>query len=176
MKQTLKNLLLIGVLISMPYSSAFAKAYARLGGTYSTQEAGSEGSESESKRMVMDIGGGHIWSNGATLGLLYATEKNEAGGASIDRKAYGPTVGWVTKSSDGPYVLFTYFLKVERSDNYEGSGMQLDLGYKFGGRTVGFAPQLTYRDLKYDKVSGASISPKTIDKKIEPLFVAWMDF
>lgn len=49
----------------------------------------------------MDIGAGHIWSNGFTLGLLYGTEKIESGGASLDRKAYGPTVGWVTSQSNG---------------------------------------------------------------------------
>lgn len=152
--------------------TAQAAGYMRLGGSYSSEESGSQGSTSNQSRTLLDVGAGYIWPAGWTLGALYATEKEKNETSSTDRTGIGPTVGFIGQS---PYILATYFLQLDREE-MEGKGFQIDLGYRFSVGKISFAPQLTYFDVAYDENNGASMDPKYIEKKIDPYFVLWFEF
>lgn len=165
----------IFLVASLYASTSFAEGYFRLGGVYLMDESGDEGDTSDSTRTLLDIGGGYISPKGWTIGALYGTEKLEVSGSSVDRTAMGPTVGWISRRESGPYILGTYFLSVER-DTLKGKGYQVDIGYKFALRRISFAPQLSYRSLTYDEISGQSLTPKYLEKKIDPYFVLLFEF
>lgn len=173
MKFLLRALLAI---VSITSLSAVADGYLKLGAMYMM---GAEGSDemNETSRTLLDLGAGYVWPKGWTLGALYGIEKRKYGEGTTDleRTSYGPTVGWITRDSDGPYILGSYFLKSERND-YEGTGYQVDLGYKFDLSKVALAMQVSYKGFEYTKSNGNSINPPYKEKYLDPYFVLMIEF
>jgi hypothetical protein len=58
----------------------------------------------------------------------------------------------------------------------EGSGFGLDVGYKFAIRRLALGFQLSKRTITYDKASGAAMSPKYVEDKLDPEFVMIVTF
>ncbi|MBX2989112.1 MAG: hypothetical protein KF802_14575 [Bdellovibrionaceae bacterium] len=149
---------------------ALAKGYARLGTMYNSTESGVEGSTGKSSKMNLELGAGWVGSSGWSLGALYAQEtQSSAGQDTLSQSGTGLTGGWIA-GDDGFYGLLTYFLSLSRGSE-KGTGLQVDLGYKFKAGKMSFAPQLSYRDFKF-----GNSSPKSISKTVSPLFVFWVDF
>ncbi len=172
-----KNTQVLVLVMSLFFAqSAFADGYLRFGGSYSTTKEGPESSTSDQSTTLLDIGGGLVSQSGWTVGALYATKKVKSGSFTLDRTGIGPTLGWISRKDFGFYILGTYFLELERSDDLEGSGYQIDLGYKMSLGRIAFAPQLSYRDLKYDKRNGQSLGLNYVDKGIDPYFVFLFQF
>ncbi len=153
-------------------TSASAEGYFRLGALYWSEEVGDPAVKSS--RTLLDLGGGYIWPSGLTLGGLYGTEKRKAGDSSWDRLSYGPTLGWMQKG-EGFYILGTYFFKSEYED-YEGTGIEADLGYRFKISSVGVGLQFAYKQFEYTKLNGASVSPAYKQTYIDPYFTFWFEF
>lgn len=154
----------------------FATGFLKLSGSYQSSESGSEGATNESSVTRLDLNAGVITQKGWVLGAMYGTDKYKSDGSTLDRTGIGPTLGWVSRKEMGPYILATYFLSLERSDDYEGKGFQVDLGYRFALRKVSISPQISYKDFTYDKVGGATLSPNFIDKRIDPYIALWIEF
>ncbi len=161
--------LFLALTVLIPLKS-FSKSYMKLGTIYMAENTGS-GSTS---RLWLDIGGGYLNPQGWNLGFLYSTEKsNYAGGSSVDRSSYGPTLGWSTTKDTGPYLLATYYLSSSKTNNSKGNGYQIDGGYKFALEKVSLALQLSQKHFKYDDQNGFA---GYTEDRIDPYFVVWVEF
>ncbi|PIT99220.1 MAG: hypothetical protein COT74_09430 [Bdellovibrionales bacterium CG10_big_fil_rev_8_21_14_0_10_45_34] len=116
-----------------------------------------------------DIRAGYVMPNGLYLGGVYAADtiSSRSGNTTTETKinAMGPTVGYVAENFS---VLGSYHLsstrEVGNTAKYEsGSGFQVDLGYRFNISSFAFGPHISYRQLKYTKLtsSGTEISGAT---------------
>lgn len=172
-----KNLVCGFLAVFLASTSAFADGYFKAGLMYMNDKSGTEGSEGDITRTLMDLGAGYIEPKGWTIGFLYSSDKYSSAGASVDRTAMGPTVGWMTTKDNGPYALATYFYTASYSSaSMTGSGYQLDFGYKFAIRKVAFGAQLSKKHITFDKSNGQAMDPKYIEDKLDPYFVMLVNF
>lgn len=160
------------------FSSArvLADGYFKFDGMYTFSKTKDGGGSSESTETLMNFGAGYISQKGWVIGGLYATEKVKSGGQTVDRTSMGPTVGWISRRENGFFILGTYFISSEFGNGYEGSGYEIDLGYKFKIRKVALAPQLSYKNFEYGELNGAKISPPDQLTKLDPYFVLLIEF
>lgn len=165
------------ILLSALFSSnlAHADGYFKAGLMYMNDKSGSEGTPGDTTRTMMDFGAGYHDPKGWVLGALYSSDKISSGGASADRTAMGPTVGWMTTKDNGPFIMATYFYTATYSP-MTGSGYKLDFGYKFMIGKVGLGAQLSKTTITYDKTNDTAMSPKYIEDKLDPFFVMIITF
>ncbi|HVK62784.1 MAG TPA: hypothetical protein VM432_14600 [Bdellovibrionales bacterium] len=166
---------ILGLLVSFNASMASANGYFRLGGMYTFSERGRD-DLSKTTRTLLDIGGGYVWTKGWTLGGLYQMDKVQSDSYTLDRTSYGPTAGWISQDSGGPYVLATYFFSSKRSDEYEGSGYQFDLGYRFPVKGIFLALQMSYKHFAYNKANGRELDPPYNENYLDPYIALMFDF
>lgn len=149
-----------------------AAGYVRIGAMYLSQKSGNEGSTpSEVTRTLTDFGGGAVSDQGWTLGLLYSTENVSPDGLS--RVSYGPTVGWITRKEDGPYILGTYLLSSKYTGYDTGTGYQIDLGLKMTFSKISLAPQISIKHYSYPASGGGA---KFVQDYVDPYFVLFFEF
>ncbi len=154
-------------------AQAQAASYARLGTVYMSQDNGGD----THARLLLDLGGGWIASNGFSLGFLYASEKNTiSNGSSYDRTSFGPNIGYASKREEGWYILGTYLMSTTTTTGLKGTGNQIDIGYKFQINKVSFAPQLSRKQFNYTTQDGNDLNPTYSEGRIDPYFVMWIDF
>lgn len=147
----------------------------KLGFLYLSTDTDSGGTKSESSRMLLDVNPAYIWPKGWAFGLLYGMDKSKNSGVASDRTSYGPSFGWITRKEYGPYVMASYLLKSEL-EQYEGDGIQADLGYKFPLRKIDLGFQLSYKMFNYKKLNGATLSTPYKENKIDPYFILMLQF
>lgn len=156
---------------------AEASGFVHLGAMYMTESVGSGSSTSDAERTLLDVGGGYISPKGWVAGFMYGTEKYERTGSDSNRTSIGPTLGWVSRKDNGPYVLGSYFLTLKMSPgDYKGNGTQFDIGYKFQIDRVAFAAQISKKNFTYTEGNGANLNPNFVDNKLDPYFVVWIEF
>ena len=153
-----------------------AAGYSRLALMYLSEKEGSEGSAVETSRTLIDFGAGHLFGNGFTLGGMYGSEKNETATQSLNRTGIGPTIGYMKSKSQGFYFLGTYFINPSATGGLKGTGTQLDIGYRFQLDKISIAPQFSKKSFKYTKMNDTELNPATVDDRIDPYFVVWIDF
>jgi hypothetical protein len=129
--------------------------------------------------IVLDVAGIYV-------GGLYRYEDSVSGGSNkIKGSAYGPSAGIVTRQFAliGTYLLNgerTYSAGAAESKLSQGKGVQFDVMYVAGvTETFGIGPQLTYRDVKFEKSTpfGAVENDNTVtETTIEPGIVLWWRF
>ncbi len=165
------SIVLAFILLSAP--AVLAASYMKLGAIYMADDDNGD----SRNRLVLDLAGGWIASNGFTAGFLYASEKNTVtNGVSADRTSFGPSLGYASKKEEGWYIIGTYFLSSTTTNELKGSGNQIDAGYKFLINKVSFAPQLSKKQFTYTSQYGNDLSPTYSVNRIDPCFVVWIDF
>ena len=157
-------------------TTSMAAGYSRLALMYLSEKEGSEGSAVETSRTLIDFGAGHLFGNGFTLGGMYGSEKNETATQSLNRTGIGPTIGYMKSKSQGFYFLGTYFINPSATGGLKGTGTQLDIGYRFQLDKISIAPQFSKKSFKYTKMNDTELNPATVDDRIDPYFVVWIDF
>lgn len=167
----LTYLVLLSVVVSG--SPAFAAGYFRLNALYLSEET-QQSSSSKTTRTLLDLGAGYTWPSGLTLGGLYGTEKRKSDSSSTDRTSYGPTIGYM-QSGEGFFLLGTYFLMSDY-EQLDGTGYEVDAGYRFKVSSVGVGLQIAYKHFEYNKSNGASFSPTIKQNYIDPYFAIWLEF
>lgn len=171
---SVKKILLL-IILAFPVSS-MAAGYTRLAVMYLSEKSGSEGSATETSRTLIDFGAGQLFNNGFTIGGLYGSEKNETSTQSINRTGIGPTIGYMRSKSKGFYILGTYFINPSATGGLKGTGSQIDIGYRFQLDKVSISPQFSKKSFKYTKMNDVTLNPASIDDRIDPYFVVWIDF
>lgn len=171
---SLKKILLV-VLLLLPIN-ALAGGYTRIGVMYLSEKIGSEGSAVETSRTLIDFGAGHVFGNGFTLGGMYGSEKYDQSTQTASRTGIGPTIGYMKSKSQGFYFLGTYFINPSMTGGLEGTGTQLDVGFRFALDKISIAPQFSKKSFKYTKANGFDLDPPIIDDRIDPYFVIWIAF
>lgn len=136
---------------------------------------------------------GYIMPGGLYLGGLYGIENGsgtESGtNTNMSANRYGVSLGFVMGSFN---LIGHYFLKGEFTSKVgdteykytDGSGTQLDLGWNFMiANTIGFGPQVTYRNLTYAKRTRTAAngtitegSNSYVRTEIEPRIAFWFLF
>lgn len=169
-----KNLLLVALLL-LPVN-VFAGGYTRIAFMYMSDKIGSEGSAVETSRTLIDFGAGHLFNNGFSLGGMYGSEKYDQSTQTLSRTGIGPTIGYMKSKTQGFYFLGTYFINPTMTGGFEGTGTQLDVGFRFALDKISIAPQLSKKTFKYTKVNGIDLDPTYIDDRIDPYFVIWIAF
>ena len=150
-----------------------AATYMKLGTAYMAEDNGGN----TRTRLLLDIGGGWIANSGFSLGFLYSSEKNSiSNGASADRTAIGPNIGYASKKESGWYALGTYFYSATTTTELKGTGNQIDIGYKFLINKVSFAPQLSKKQFTYTSQYGNDLNSNYTEGRVDPGFVMWLDF
>jgi len=171
---SVKNLLLVASLL-LPINT-FAGGYTRFSFMYLTEKIGVEGSAVETSRTLIDLGAGHLFNNGFTLGGMYGSEKYDQSTQTSSRTGIGPTIGYMKNKSSGFFFLGTYFVNPTMTGGYKGTGTQLDVGYRFALDKISIAPQFSKKSFKYDEANGVEQNPPLIDDRIDPYFVVWISF
>lgn len=169
-----KNLFLV-VLFLLPFK-AFAGGYTRISLMYLSEKIGTEGAAVETSRTLIDLGAGHLFSNGFTLGGLYGSEKYDQATQTSSRTGIGPTIGYMKSKSSGFFFLGTYFINPTMAGGYKGTGTQFDVGYRFALDKISIAPQFSKKSFKYDEANGIEQNPPLVDDRIDPYFVIWISF
>jgi hypothetical protein len=150
-----------------------------------TDDTGTTGN-SDTKTMLLDLKGAYLFTaQGIYVGALYKYADSTFTGGDLKGYELGPTVGW---TSNGWSVSGTYFFLGERKTTIGGTetkftepkGLQVDLAYThMFTPSFGFGPQLTYRNVTYDKsqVGGAgSTSAKLAEESLTPYFAFHFQF
>ena len=117
-------------------------------------KAKDDNSSSESNTMIYDLKLGYLPGSGLYLGAIY-TSRNHSGTLSDSGSATGASIGYFGDS--GFYGMAHYYFTATNGDYSDGTGYQADFGYLTevsGPFHVGV--ELTYRDLTYKKLNGAS--------------------
>lgn len=172
----MKIILVILSVISFFSFHAFAGGYFRIDGMYLSDSSGSEGSTTNSSRTLIDIGAGHLFGNGFTLGGMYGSEKRNYSTYTLDRVGVGPTIGYMKSKTQGFYFLGTYFINPTMTGGYSGTGYQLDIGFRFALDKISIAPQFSRKHFKFTEQNDVALSPAYIDDRIDPYFVIWIAF
>lgn len=121
-----------------------------------------------------------------TSGYSSATSNNTA---NSKRTSLGASLGYATETF---HVFLSYFVSSKwnldtvssagaNQYDYDGSGFQIDLGYKIPLWGFFVGPQLSYKMFTYDELvtnggSAAGINPKLEDTKLEPALVFYYFF
>lgn len=169
-----KNILL-AVLFLLPIN-AFASGYTRISVMYLSEKIGVEGSAVATSRTLIDLGAGHLFGNGFTLGGMYGSEKYDQSTQTASRTGIGPTIGYMKSKTAGFFFLGTYFINPTMTGGYKGTGTQLDVGYRFALDKISIAPQFSKKTFKYDEANGMEQNPPIVDDRIDPYFVIWIAF
>jgi hypothetical protein len=107
--------------------------------------------ESDGKTAIYDVKLGYLPGSGLYLGGIYTSRSDNALNASgTAASAMGGSVGYM--GSEGFFIMGHYLVTATSGEYKEGSGVQVDLGYKAGvssGWLVG--AELTYRSITYKK-------------------------
>lgn len=143
---------------------------------YRTEETKTEGgNETELTHTMFDIRLGYIMTSSFYLGAIYAQDTRDTGDNEFVRSSYGPTLGFI---KDEFVILFHYFISSEDDYEtvvYEGTGMQLDIGYYMRvGSSTRIGPQLSYKKFTYTKNKDGSLDKDREETRFEPYVAfAW---
>lgn len=139
---------------------------------YKSQETKAGSSESERTEMLFDLRLGYILDSSIYVGAIYAQDTIDTGNSEAVRSSYGPSVGFF---QDSFALLLHYFLSSELDDDstvYEGSGLQVDVGYYMKvGSNSSLGPQISWKKFTYNKLDGNTLSPKIEVTKLDPYVV-----
>jgi hypothetical protein len=107
--------------------------------------------QSDGKSAIYDVKLGYLTGSGLYFGGIYTSRSDSALDASgTSGSAMGGSVGYM---GSGGFFIMGHVLTGATSGEYkEGTGMQVDLGYKAGvGNGWLLGAELTYRDITYKK-------------------------
>ncbi|UYL10270.1 hypothetical protein B9G69_006715 [Bdellovibrio sp. SKB1291214] len=165
---TFKAILFFGLIFNGAF--AMADGMGKLALLYYSADSKDNGADSKSSRMVYDVGLYYKFQGGGwVLGGLYQNDSTSVNGVSTPRTSYGLSGGYMTNKEMGGYIIATYFISSVMGDYNEGSGYQVDLGYKFTPRRIPLAFQISYKNYDYPKFNHS-------DTKMDPYFVVILDF
>ncbi|QDK43944.1 hypothetical protein DOM22_01575 [Bdellovibrio sp. ZAP7] len=165
--RSLKALVFLCVLLNS--GLALAEGMGKLGLLYMSSSSEDSGAESKSTRTLYDVAlyykfQGSPW----VLGGLYQNDAQASDSTTVNRTSYGVSGGYMTRKESGGYLLATYFVSSTYGDYKEGSGFQIDFGYKVPTK-IPLAFQLSYKSYDYSKYNHK-------DTKLDPYFVVIADF
>jgi hypothetical protein len=172
MRNLIKAFLFVSFLLP---GFAHADGMLKLAAMYMAAKTDSGGTTSDSSRTLLDLNGAYLWPKGWAAGLLYGMDNQKAGSSTLKRVSYGPSFGWVSRKENGAFVMLSYLFKSEYED-YEGTGYQADLGYKFTVRKIAIVLQFSYKAFNYDKINGQKLSPPLKETKLDPYFGLLFEF
>jgi hypothetical protein len=165
--RSLKALVFLGVIFNS--GLALAEGMGKLGLFYISATSEDSGVQSKTTRTMYDLGLYYKFQgSGMVLGALYQNDANASDSATVNRTSYGVSGGYMTRKDSGGYIIATYFISSTFGDYNEGSGFQIDLGYKVPTK-IPLAFQISYKSYDYSKWNHK-------DTKLDPYFVAIMDF
>jgi hypothetical protein len=165
---TFKAFMFFGLLFSGSF--AMADGLGKLGFIYLSSEATDNGTTTKASRMIYDVGLYYKFQGGGwVLGGLYQNDGTTSNGESGSRTSYGVSGGYMANKDSGVYLIGTYFISSVMGTYTEGSGYQVDLGYKFTPRRIPLAFQFSYKHYDYSKFNHT-------DTLMDPYFVVMVDF
>lgn len=163
----------VGLLLSA--GSSFFSSYAmangmgKIAGTYSSHTSTDGGGSSKASRMIYDVGAYYKFQGGGWVaGALYQND-SASGDLSANRTSYGASAGWMSPRESGFFVIGTYFISSTYEEFKDGTGYQIDVGYKFTPRQIPFGLQLSYKNYDYSKYDHS-------DTFIDPYFLMILNF
>lgn len=107
----------------------------------------------DSASSIYDIKLGYLMTSGFYIGGLYTSRSNTITQTTTSGSATGVSFGYMGQA--GLFVQGHYLMSATSGTYSEGSGMQLDVGYKAGvGSGLLLGAELTYRNIDYKKDSG----------------------
>lgn len=148
-------------------TSAMADAYFKGAFLYENDKSGNDGTSNSSSRQVLDFAGGYLDPKGWMYGALYSMDTASSGTSSASRTAMGPAIGYMSTKENGAFGMFTYFYTATMG-TLGGSGIQLDVGYKFAVRKLSFGAQFSKKNITFDKSNGVALTTKYIEDRLDP--------
>jgi len=159
----MKNLLIVS-LISLLSASANANIVFTPSWFYMKYETEQGDTKGETELTIYNLKFGTTLPSGLYLGGVYDMEKlNED-----ERTSLGLGAGYI---KNGWNLHLTYFVKSDyeaAGSEYEGTGINLEVGHVFDVGSWGIGPTLSYRMFEYDKIDGADLDPKLEQNRILP--------
>jgi hypothetical protein len=142
---------------------------------YATEKIEDSGTtQSESKTGIYDIKLGKIFPRGWYLGGLYTSESNSLLNQSgSSGSALGASGGYF--AGNGLFAVAHYLLQASTSSAKEGSGYQLDFGYKTEiSSNLYFGAEITLRNVTYKKLeSGVDINT-TVQRTLPMISIGYL--
>lgn len=184
----LLSFLLVGLAVFGVAHTAHAQVVFDPAITYTTSKVTDNalGVSADDKTLTADLKLSYLFTaQGVFVGGMYKHEDASLTGGDVEGFAVGPTVGWTT----GPWLFAgTYHFVGERritaggveTKYTEPKGFQIDVAYThMVTPDFGFGPQLTYRDVKFDKSrigAAAETSLTREEKSLEPYLAFHFQF